>query len=349
MTQTAHLQRLSLPGAQLGEYLGVETALSFGNPAAELQSLLSGCAVFDLSWRARITVGGNDRTRWLHNMVTNNIRDLARNRGNYNFVLNAQGRILGDLYVFNRGDNFLLETDRTQVETLLTSMKRFIIMDKVEMAESRAMVALGICGPNADQVLIAAGIDIAAIEPMELRDVTVSGMKLELVRGPQSKQRWYEIWCEPTSAQALWDLLAKSGAHAAGAHALDWWRILQGIPQFGQDIRDRDLPHETGQIHALNFNKGCYIGQEIVERIRSRGQVHRQFTGFRFKGDLPPAGKVEAEGKVLADITSTAAVPLPGGEKKIGLGYVRREAAEAGPQVDLNGHAAAIVSLPFEI
>jgi folate-binding protein YgfZ len=349
MTQTAHLQRLALPAAQLGGYLGVETALSFGNPPGELQALLSGCAVFDLGWRARITVSGNDRTRWLHNMVTNNIRDLVRNHGNYNFVLNAQGRILGDLYVFNRGDNFLIETDRTQVETLLTSMKRFIIMDKVEMAESPAMVALGVCGPNADQVLIAAGIDIAAIEPLELRDVTTSGIKLELVRGPQTKQLWYEIWCEPASARTIWDLLARSGAQPVGAQALDWWRILQGIPQFGQDIRDRDLPHETGQVQALNFNKGCYIGQEIVERIRSRGQVHRQFTGFEFSGELPQPGKFEAEGKVLAEITTTATVPLSGGEKKIGLGYVRREVAEVVPRVDLNGHAAGIVSLPFTI
>lgn len=349
MTQTALFQRLAMPQAELGEYMGVETALSFGNPAAELQALLSSCAVFDLSWRARITVGGNDRTRWLHNMVTNNIRDLARNHGNYSFVLNAQGRILGDLYTFNRGESFLIETDRAQVETLLTNMKRFIIMDKVELGESNGLVAIGVCGPNADQVLIKAGFDIAAIEPMELRDVNIQGMRLELVRGPESKRRWYEIWCEPAAAQSLWDLLTRSGAQPAGAQALEWWRILQGIPQFGKDIRDRDLPHETGQLQALNFNKGCYIGQEIVERIRSRGQVHRQFAGFQFSGELPPVSKFEADGKVLADITSTASVPLPAGEKKIGLGYVRREVAEAGSHVDLNGHAAGIVTLPFAI
>jgi aminomethyltransferase len=349
MTQTAIHQRLNLPGAVPGEYLGVETALSFGQPAHELQALLSACGVFDLGWRARITAAGKDRTRWLHNMVTNNIRDLAPNHGNYNFVLNAQGRILGDLCVFNRGEVFVLETDRNQVETLLTNMKRFIIMDKVELAEAGDRVAIGVCGPQSDRVLIAAGFDIAAIEPLEVRKVTVGGMNAEILRGLQSKPNWYEIWSEPANIQPLWDLLVKAGAKSTGSQALEWWRILHGIPQIGQDIRERDLPQETGLLQALNFNKGCYIGQEIVERIRSRGQVHRQFTGFEFKGELVPVGKYESDGRLLAEITTATVVPTQAGERKIGLGYVRREVAEAGPVVDLNGHAAKIVTPPFSI
>ncbi len=349
MTESAIHQRLSLPGALPGEYLGSETALSFGHPAEELRALLSSCGVFDLGWRARITASGTDRTRWLHNMVTNNVRDLARDHGNYNFVLNAQGRILGDLCIFNRGEMFVLETDRTQVETLLTNLKRFIIMDKVELAESTSLAAIGVCGPQADGILIASGFDIAAIEPLEIRGVTVNGINVEIVRGSQNKPHWYEIWCDPAAVPQLWELLIKSGAKSTGSQALEWWRVLQGIPQFGQDIRERDLPHETGQTQALNFNKGCYIGQEIVERIRSRGQVHRQFTGFDFNNDLATVGKFEADGKVLADVTTAAAVPLSAGEKKIGLGYARREVAEAGLEIDINGHAARIVNLPFSI
>ncbi len=134
-----------------------------------------------------------------------------------------------------------------------------------------------------------------------------------------------------------------------GAAALELWRVLQGIPHYGQDIRDRDLPQETGQMQALCFTKGCYIGQEIVERIRSRGQVHRKFTGFEFSGEPPTPGKYEAGGRALAEITSLARVPAAGGEKNIGLGYVRREAVETGSEIDLGGHKARVVELPFKI
>ncbi|HLY92497.1 MAG TPA: folate-binding protein, partial [Candidatus Angelobacter sp.] len=136
------------------------------------------------------------------------------------------------------------------------------------------------------------------------------------------------------------------GAQPVGAQALEMWRVLRGVPNYGQDIRDRDLPQETGQTDALNFTKGCFIGQEIVERIRSRGQVHRQFTGFEFPDAAPALAKHESGGRVLAEITSLARVPARGGEKNIGLGYVRREAA-AGPQLDLNGVSARVVELPF--
>src|SRR5215472_9744872 len=122
-----------LAAARPGEYLGVVGVQDYGDPAAEFEALRSGCGFFGLGWRAQIEVTGKDRVRWLHNMVTNNVRDLPVNRGNYNFVLNAQGRILGDMYIYNRGESFTIETDRSQVEPLLTAMRRFIIMDKVEM------------------------------------------------------------------------------------------------------------------------------------------------------------------------------------------------------------------------
>src|SRR3979411_712438 len=129
MSQIALHPWLQAPEARVGTYNSAEMALSFGDPGTELAALRSGCGLFALAWRGRINVTGNDRVRWLHNMVTNNVRDLAVNRGNYNFVLNAQGRILGDIYIYNRGESLVLDTDATQVEALVNAMKRFIIMD----------------------------------------------------------------------------------------------------------------------------------------------------------------------------------------------------------------------------
>jgi aminomethyltransferase len=187
------------------------------------------------------------------------------------------------------------------------------------------------------------------MEPLQVRDVGVESIASGLVSGPEQKPGWFELWLDPNKAQDLWNLLVKSGAKPVGAEALEMWRVLQGIPSYGQDIRDRDLPQETEQMQALNFTKGCYIGQEIVERIRSRGQVHRKFTGFIFGDRVPALGKYESEGRALAEITSLARVPGTEGPRNIGLGYVRREALAAGPKIVLNGIEATAVDLPFEI
>jgi folate-binding protein YgfZ len=350
MAQIALHPWLQVPEARTGTYNGAEVALSFGDSTGELEALRTGCGLFALAWRGRINVSGKDRVRWLHNMVTNNVRDLPVNRGNYNFVLNAQGRILGDMYIYNRGESFALETDASQVQALTNAMKRFIIMDKVEMVEVGAdSVSVGICGPKAESLLAAAGIAASDMQPLEVRDVGVESIAATLVRGPEQRPGWFEFWLDPNKAQDLWNLLVKAAAKPVGAEALEMWRVLQGIPSYGQDIRDRDLPQETEQAQALNFTKGCYIGQEIVERIRSRGQVHRKFTGFVFGDRVPAPGKYESEGRALAEITSIARIPTSQGPRNIGLGYVRREAIATGPKIALDGIEATTVDLPFEI
>lgn len=337
-----------LNGGRFGDYLGVETALGFSTPIEELDILQSGCAVFDMNWRALINVTGKDRVRWLHNMVTNNVRDLQLNRGAYNFVLNAQGRILGDLNIFNRGEFLVLETDRRQVETLLTTLQRFIIMDKVELSDlGTAVNAIGIAGSKAEHALASAGIDVSGMQPLEIQDRTIGNAAIQVIRGAEQKPNWFEIWIDTSHAPAIAKKLMDCGAQPVGAEALEMWRVLRGIPQYGKDIRDRDLPQETGQTQALSFTKGCYIGQEIVERIRSRGQVHRKFTGFEFAGSIPSPGKFESEGRSIAEITSVARVPGAGCEREIGLGYVRVESVPENGVLNLNGTEARVVDLPF--
>ena len=301
---------------------------------------------------AKITMTGQDRGRWLNGMLTNNVRDLPVNHGNYNFLLNSQGRILGDMYVYNRGEYLLLDTDQSQLAAIMKTLEHFIIMDDVELSDvSETLTAIGICGPGASQVLAAAGMDVAAavagLQPLELRDLTIANMGITMVRGPEQKTDWFEIWVSSSNVEAIWDLLAKAGGQPVGTDALEFWRILHGIPHYGQDIRERDLPQETEQKQALNFTKGCYVGQEIVERIRSRGQVHRKFTGFEFENEMPEPGKIEESGRVIAEITSVARVPVDTAEKNIALGYVRRENGAAGAAIRLNGKSGKIASLPF--
>src|SRR5690348_16237969 len=170
-------------GARMGEYSEVETALSFGGVDREFRELRSGCAVYDLGWRAKVMVSGTDRVRWMNGMVTNNIKNLQVNRGNYNFVLNPQGRILGDLYAYNRGEHLLIDTERSQLDSLLTQLRRYIIMDKVELIDkSSELSAIGVQGPKATELLRKAGIDDPGLEPMQLADVTWNGAAVTLTR-----------------------------------------------------------------------------------------------------------------------------------------------------------------------
>ena len=336
-----------LPAAgRLVEYRGAQTPAVFSSVQEEWAALRTACGVFDLGWCAKLIVTGRDRTRWLNGMVTNNIRDLAPGRGVYSFLLNVQGHVLGDMYIFNRGESFLIDTDRAQLEKLTQLLKKYIIMDQVVLSEAGegVITALGLEGPNSKDVLSRAGFEPSELQPLEVEDRMWHEVALSLVR---TFQGGFMIWLLPENAGGVWEVLAAAGATPVGAEALEMWRITAGIPRYGIDIRERDLPQETSQEQALSFTKGCYIGQEIVERIRSRGGVHRHFTGFRFHGQAPPVGaKIEREGRELGEITSVAV--LPSGQA-VGLGYLRREAGKPGTAIEIGGVKATVAELPFNI
>src|SRR5580700_10339015 len=145
----------------LTEYRGARTAARFADPQVELAALLGGCGVYDLGYRARISLTGGDRVRWLNGMVTNNIRDLAVGRGLYAFLLNPQGRILGDMFVYNPGEALIVETDRSQVEKIVATFEHYIIMDDVEVTDiSEQQTAMGLAGPRSRAILNLAGIEV---------------------------------------------------------------------------------------------------------------------------------------------------------------------------------------------
>jgi folate-binding protein YgfZ len=339
----------------LTEYRGARTAARFADPQAEFAALLSGCGVYDLGFRARISLTGGDRVRWLNGMVTNNIRDLAAGRGVYAFLLNPQGRILGDMVVYNRGENLVVETDRSQVEEILATFDHYIIMDDVEVADiSTEQTALGLAGPKSRAVLNAAGIEVPELQPLQMITpqckCDCGCIECTVVRGEDAGHESYEIWLAPQDVYKTWQALLAAGATPAGSEALEMQRIVAGVPLYGVDIRERDLPQETEQMRALNFNKGCYVGQEIVERIRSRGNVHRKFTGFLLEGAaaIAAAAKITSDEKEVGEVTSVATLPAPSGDQTVALGYIRREVGVPGREVTIGAAKATVVQLPLD-
>ena len=333
-----------LSAAGVGEYHGATTAARFSDINAELAALRAGCGAYDLGFRAKFSVTGRDRVRWLNGMVTNKIRDLAAGQGVYAFLLTPQGHILGDLYAYNRGESISLDTDQSQAEKIFATLKRYIIMDDVQIANvSEELTALGIAGPKAREVLGNCGFAVPEVHLLQIQSVSWRGIECSLVCGERGN---WEIWVAASSVRQLWDALVGAGATPVGFEALEQERIEAGIPVYGADIRDRDLPQETDQIRALNFNKGCYIGQEIVERIRSRGAVHRKFSGFLVDGDAAVGSKIWSDGKEVGEITSVAALPVSDG-KRLALGYIRRDAGATGREVNIGSTRATVVQLPL--
>lgn len=322
-----------------------QDALGLTDSRRELTALVSGCGIYQPE-RVLISVSGRDRVRWLNGMVSNNIRDLAAEHGVYAFVLNPQGNILGDLYVFNRGESLLIEIERGQLETLLPTLRKYVIMDKVEFEDLSDKTAVsGLSGPKSGDVLASLGL-IEELGPLQLADVNWNGITVTVVRGDNPSFLNYELWVPAEQADSLWNASLHAGGIEVHDKTLETFRILCGIPKVGQDTREKTLPQETGQERALNFNKGCYIGQEIVERIRSRGAVHRAFVGFEVEGPVPaPGTKVQSEGKDVGEITSIAAEPLKG--KRLALGYLRREFMA--PEKTLTAGEAKVkaATLPF--
>jgi folate-binding protein YgfZ len=318
------------------------------NTQAEFQALVSGCGIYRCD-RALISLTGADRVRWLNGMVTNNIRDLVSGHGVYAFVLNPQGHIQADVYAFHRGESVLVETEASQRETLLQVFDRYIIMDDVEVEDLSGKVRLvGVTGPRSAEVIAHAGWKVPELAPLQFTEVEGSGGKATVVRGDNPLVPSYELWLAEEDTKSAWSRLLDAGALEVHEPALETFRVASGIPKLGVDIRQRDLPQETGQDRALNFSKGCYIGQEIVERIRSRGAVHRSFVGFEVESSVPGVGtKVQNEGKDVGEITSVATLPTEVGVRIAALGYLRKEFMSPEKELTAGDVRIRVMTLPF--
>ncbi len=324
-------------------------------PASQLNAFCTAAGVFSGAARVVIACSGEDRVRWLNGMVTNHVGELAAHRGGYAFVLNAQGRIQGDLNIYPMGDALWLETAAAQADKLQAYLDHYIIMDDVTLARLPAQQCIGLAGPAAATTLAEIGIQVADMEPLSIRATTWADVPIVVTAEYSPLVPRYALWITPENAAACAQALLAAGAIACDADAVEHLRILEGTPIYGIDINDRDLPQETGLARALHFSKGCYLGQEIVERIRSRGNVHRIFSGFLFEDSSPLPSPAQgerlpilADGQSVGEITSAAQIRLSSGDKKnIALGYIRREALEKKIELSCNARALHPEKIPM--
>jgi tRNA-modifying protein YgfZ len=280
------------------------------------QALRHGAAWIDLSARGRIVARGRDRARLLHNITSNEVKKLTPGTGCYAFLLTPQGRIQADVNLFCMENHFLLDTEPELRERVLQQIRRYIIADQVELEDvSRTVGCIGVEGPAATAVMASLG---APVPGEDYAHVQWDGYTVAAVTA--TGQPGIRIF-----AAGIGGLVARleaAGAKTATAEDVRTVRIENGRPRYGEDIGETRLPQETQQMHAVNFNKGCYIGQEIVERIRALGHVNRKLMRVELDGsEIPaPGAKIAVEGNE-AEVTSAVLSPESG--RVVALAYVR--------------------------
>jgi aminomethyltransferase len=303
-------------------------------------ALRAAAAWLDLSARGRIYAGGEDRARLLHAMTTNHVQQLTPGTGCYAFLLNAQGHILADVNLLCLEDRFLLDTEPETRERVLRHLDKYIIADDVALEDATALLAsVAVEGPHAADALAAVG---APALDAEYAYASWAGGIVE--RASETGEPGFRIFM-PAEAKTDWVArLESAGAVQATPDEARIVRLEHGKPRYGEDIFDTTLPQETSQMHAVHFAKGCYIGQEIVERIRSRGHVNRLLVKLEVEGEAPLAGgsKVTAGAAEAGEITSSAFSPALG--KVVALAYMRAQYAVDATVLQAGGRAAVAVS-----
>lgn len=281
--------------------------------------------ILDLSARGRIKVTGEDRARLLHAMTTNHVQGLKPGEGLYAFFLNAQGRIQADVVILCFHDHLLLDTEPETRAGVIEHLDRYIIADDVtleDVTESTFCVALE--GTAVDS----APFSHSTTDGIAAANVSATGAPALRFYGPLESKT---------------DLIARltaDGATLATPEEAETARIRNFVPRFGADITATTLPQESQMMHAVHFQKGCYLGQEIVERVRSRGHVNKTLMGFRLTGETAPpaATPVLADTKETGEVTSSVATP----EGVFGLAFVRVPHNKPGAAVTIGGQPAEL-------
>jgi folate-binding protein YgfZ len=301
---------------------------------------------------------GEDRASFLQGMVSNDVQALRPGEGCAAVLLTEQGRIVADLRVYALETCFLLDVDAHIKEKLIESLSRFIIADDVELEDlSETQTTLALQGPLSSQVLATAGVAVSLANALQHCEATVAGASIRVVRVDDTGEKGYELLIPTADSESVWRALLQAGTplglRPVGLTALNTLRVEAGIPWYGLDMDEGRIVLEVGMEHAVSFKKGCYLGQEVVERATARGHINRKLSGLIIKGDgspLPASGdKLFHETQEVGWVTSAVTSPRFG--CPIALGYVRREHLTPGTQLRIDRQGipmiAEVTTLPF--
>lgn len=344
-------------GAEFAEEDGWIMPLHFGDFLQEYRAVRSQVGLLDLCHRTLLRFTGPDRVSYLQGMVSNDVKKLAPGEGIHAAFLDIQGRILADTRILCMGESFLLDLWESLKERIYAHLNRYLIADDVEITDLAGQYGIiSLQGPKA-RLLLGELLSLEKIPLRELDHCTfqIGGAEVHVVRSIHTGEEGYDFLMGTRDLLPVVSHTQKFAKRFSlrwiGTQAQKVLRVESGIPLYGVDMNEDNLLLETGLEQAVSFQKGCYLGQEVVERIRSRGHVNKMLVGLLLEGETPAdrGDTIRAGNKNIGKVTSS--ILSPARKIPVALGYVHRDYNRPGTQVSISRNSRAIPAevstLPF--
>lgn len=326
-------------GAVFDEFSGWLMPKNYGSAAEEYAAVRNSVGIVDLSHRGKLRLSGKEHLKFLQGMLTNDINMLEEGKGLYAAILNVKGRMIADMKVYREKESALLDLEPGMNERIRDHLIKFRLSYRAnieDVTESLALVSVQ--GPDSGRLLEKTfGDGISELSEYGFLTKEVNAFQIMIARANRTGKEGYDIFVGSDAATKLWEILAENGmefnSKPIGLDAMEILRIEAGIPVYGVDMGENTIPIEAGLWNALSFEKGCYIGQEVIARIKWRGHVNWHLVGFGIEDKRTPAkdDKVFRDGREIGYITSSAFSPAL--NKVIALGYIRREFKDPGTEI----------------
>ena len=345
-------------GARFREDQGWTLPLHWGNVRDEYNTIRSHVGVLDLCNRSLLSFTGEDRVSFLQGMVSNDVTTLSPGHGIAAVIADVQGKILGDINILCTEEAFILYLTDFLKNQILDHLNHYLIADDVKITDitsKHGILSLqGLQSKNMLQALLEDG-DLPSDE-LSHEQVSLDSVQVRIIRTSHTEAPGFDLWVPAHHLATVAESLQKKGqpfsAQWVGTEAQEILRIELGIPRYGIDMNEQNLVLETGlEEHAVSFNKGCYLGQAVIERIHSRGHVNKKFTGLILEGkEAPHSGdKRKADNKEIGKVTSSTLSPRL--DRPVALAYVHRDYLVPGTVLNVQSGnqaiPAVVSSLPF--
>ena len=355
-------------GATFAEkHEGWSVAVHYTDPISEHHTVRSSVGIADVSYRGSYQLTGDDRAKFLHRIISNDVESLSAGQGAYATLLTHRGKIIADLNIYILEDAITIDTAPETTENVFTELDKYIIADDVELSDLTAETgAIAVYGPKSSELVqsVLNTSDVANLQEHQNCvcevDASLKGT-IVCVRTDTSGEIGYMLYITANRLEPLWEALMAEGSQfnvqPIGWNALESLRIEAGVPRYGTELTDAVIPLEAELEHAIDFEKGCYIGQEIVARMKYRGHPNRLLRGMEIDGS--PTSQDGSKLHLNAPVFNgdkevgwvTSATFAPTLAKEIALGYVRIAVTEPGSRVQIetsDGRIdATVVGLPF--
>lgn len=348
-------------GGRFVEELGCEVVADYGDALAEHAALRRAAGVVDLSFRGRLCLLGADRVRLLNGQVTNDVKAQVAGRGCHAAFCSPKGRLVADAFIYSLAQELLLDFEPGLTAALIQRLEHHIVAEDVQVVDVAPHYGLlTVQGPKAAEVL--GRLELFPALPAEpLAFVSASDATLGDLYAMNHSRAGFpgvDLFVPTDALGAVFDKLVSaardSGGGVTGFTALEWARFEAGIPRFGVEMDETNLPPEAGlDRDAISYTKGCYTGQETIARVRTYGSVTKALRGIRLPdglAELPRKGtKLLKDGRDVGQVVS--ALRSPAFNANLALAYVRKECNQPGTELSWDSAGspaqATVVPLPF--